>query len=200
MTATPRTVDSATLRSMPTAELMTLFAQLPAPPIEEMRGEYTATVLRQPYPLLRPAAWLTTHNPIVGQWRAKAFNGGNEVVGPGADETPPQTGHGYNAFDRHGGAVQHFPMLTTIAPSRFDGAPAFQLVYKAFNSACGWLNMVDEVRIAGAGLYLGIGTLGFARWQRMTPMPFELAGPVREYRGDIGQPRGDFDLTKALTP
>jgi len=50
-------------------------------------------------------------------------------------------------------------MVTLVAPSRYDGRPAFQLVYRAFRSYCSFIHMVDEVRRLKAGQYLGIGTL-----------------------------------------
>jgi hypothetical protein len=60
--------------------------------------------------------------------------------------------------------------------------------------------MVDEIRRVGPGLYLGIGTAGFIRAQRMRPMPFELMGPQSPYAGDIGRARDGFDLQRELVP
>ena len=185
-------MDTITLRTLSTGELLDLFKTLSAPALTDLDGEYTATLLNQPVPLMRQVSWLGTHNPVLGNWTAKAFNGGR-----GGDGL---TGQGYNNFRTGDDDLQRYPMLTTIAPSRYDGEPAFQLVYRAFNSLCGAVNMVDEVRTVSPGLYLGIGTYGFTRGQRMVPQPFELAGPVAEYRGDIGTRRAGFDLATALKP
>lgn len=91
-------------------------------------------------------------------------------------------------------------MLTLVAPSRFDERPAFQLVYEAFHSRCADTRMVDEIRRVGPGLYLGVGTAGYRRSQRMIPIPFELSGPQTPYQGDLGSRRSRFDLQRALTP
>jgi hypothetical protein len=83
-------------------------------------------------------------------------------------------------------------MKTLIAPSRFDGRPAYQLVYRHFHSVCGSVRMVDEVRRVEPGVYLGIGTYGFTSAQRRISYPFLLQGPVAAYRGDIGRQRKGF--------
>jgi hypothetical protein len=84
-------------------------------------------------------------------------------------------------------------MATLVAPSRFDGRPAFQLVYRAYRSTCGAVHMVDEVRRIRPGAYLLIGTMGILEAQRRVPVPCLLTGPVAEYRGDIGRPRTPFN-------
>jgi hypothetical protein len=168
-------------------ELMELFRTLPAPSLEELDGEYATRLLAQPMPLLRQVYGALIYNPMLGTWLGKAFNG-------------RQTGQGYNYFRRRGRVVRSLPMLTCVAPSRFDGKPAFQLVYRAFHSLCADVHMVDEIRRVGPGLYLGIGTAGFIRAQRLRPMPFELTGPQSPYAGDIGRPRDGFDLQRALIP
>jgi hypothetical protein len=163
-------------------ELLTVFHTLDAPAIDEMHGEYAALLLRQP----RRAAALAVrvYNPLYpGHWLAKAFE-------PVSD----RRGRGYNAFRHLGRVVQRYPMATLIAPSRYNGRPAFQLVYRAFHSYCGFIHMVDEVRRLDAGQYLGIGTLGFTDAQRRTACPFLLTGPVGPYRGDIGEERAGFKV------
>lgn len=83
-------------------------------------------------------------------------------------------------------------MQTLVAPSRYDGKPAYQLVYRAYHSLCGSMHMVDEVRRVAAGLYLGIGTWGFTDVQRQVGLPFMLAGPVAPYGADLGVVREGF--------
>jgi len=167
-------------------ELLRLFLTLEAPGVDEMHGEYAALLLKQP----RRAAALATrvYNPLYpGHWLSKAFR-------PVSD----RRGRGYNSFRHFGRVVQRFPMATLVAASRYDGRPAFQLVYRAFKSYCGFIHMVDEVRRLEAGQYLGIGTLGFTDGQRRTACPFLLTGPVAPYRGDIGNERAGFTVESEL--
>jgi hypothetical protein len=108
-------------------------------------------------------------------WLCKAFRPVSE-----------ETGRGYNSFKLLGRVVQFFPMQTLIAPSRYDGNSAYQLVYQAYHSLCGYIHMVDEVRRISSDLYLGIGTWGFTNRQRHIALPFMLEGPAAPYRGDQG--------------
>lgn len=162
------------------AELRRLFAQLPAPAIDEMEGEYAARLLAQGNWLAAAGERLLLRNPF-RSWLCKAFR----PIDAGA-------GRGYNTFLQRGRVVQAYPMRTLIAPSRFDGRPAYTLVYRHFHSACASVHMVDEVRRVAPGLYLGMGTWGFTAAQRRMAWPFLLEGPVAPYRGDIGRERHDF--------
>ena len=165
-------------------ELLALFRTLEAPGFEEMHGEFAALLLRQPSAPAALSGYLTCYNPLYpGHWLAKAFRPVNDA-----------RGRGYNTSKHFGRVVQRFPMLTLIAASRYDGRPAFQLVYRAFHSYCGFVHMVDEVRRLEDGQYLGIGTAGFSDAQRRVPRPFLLMGPVAPYRGDIGEERAGFEV------
>jgi hypothetical protein len=173
------------LDRLTTAELMSLFATLEAPSLDELVGEFDGRMLAQPKFYL--SLWWTgcLRNPIwPGWWLGKAFRPVNE-----------QEGRGYNRFRHLGRLVERFPFRTLIAPSRFDGRPALQLVYRAYYSACGGVHMVDEVRRVEPGRYLLIGTFGFDRYE---PNPFVLTGPVAPYRNDIGVERPDFSLVEEL--
>ena len=97
-----------------------------------------------------------------------------------------------------GRVTRQGPFLTLIAPSRFDGRPAYQLVYRAYHSICGFVHMVDEVRRLEVGRYLGIGTVGFTDAQRRVPLPFLLTGPIGPYSGDMGKERAGFDVASDL--
>ena len=105
-----------------------------------------------------------------------------------------ETGRGYNSFLQGDRVVQRYPMLILLAPSRFDGQPAFQLVYRHYHSLCGLIHMVDEVRRLEPGRYLGIGTWGFSKRWRQIALPFLLEGPRAAYAGDIGRERSGFRL------
>lgn len=161
-------------------QLQRLFAQLEAPTVDEMSGEYRARLLARGNWLATAGNRLILRNPF-RSWLCKAFR-----------PVDADTGRGYNTFRQGGRVLQAYPMLTLVAPSRFDGRPAYQLVYRQFHSACAAVHMVDEVRRVAPGLYLGIGTWGFTAAQRRMPWPFLLEGPVGPYRGDIGRERDDF--------
>lgn len=165
-----------------TTQLVELFATLECPTIDEMNGEYAARLLRQPTAFAHLAGLVSVGNPLM-PWLVKAFR---PVDG--------ESGRGYNTFRQLGRIVQKFPMITRIADSRFDGQPAYHLIYRAFDSMCGDINMVDEVRRLAPGVYLGIGTWGFTDKQRATPLPFLLEATGEPYRGDIGRPRSGFTL------
>lgn len=177
-----KALSTGDLRRLSTDELLQLFTTLEAPDIQEMQGEYKASLLAQPNWLATAAGWVAVATPFQ-RWLCKGFR---PVDG--------ETGRGYNTFLQGNHIVQRYPMLTLMAPSRFDGQPAFQLVYRHFHSLCGDMHMVDEVRRVAPGLYLGIGTYGFTTAQRRIPYPFLLEGPVAPYRGDIGRERQNFAI------
>lgn len=180
--------SAAELRRLPRDELLRLFATLPAPDLAEMQGEYRARLLAQPYWLATMAGRALLENPFAA-WQCKAFR-----------PLDADHGRGYNTFRQAGRLVQRYPMLTLVAPSRFDGRPAYQLVYRRFHSACGAVHMVDEVRRVAPGLYLGMGTWGFTDAWRRIPWPFLLEGPVAPYRGDIGRERDHFEIGRRELP
>lgn len=169
-------------------ELMVLFSGLAAPELTEMNGQFAAALLVQPSALAQIIGKVTVNNPLMpGRWLCKAFR-----------PVSAQSGRGYNGFAHLGRQVQRYPMHTLIAPSRYDGRPAYTLVYAAFRSACGAVHMVDEVRRVAPGLYLGLGTWGFTDRQRRQALPFVLRGPVGPYAGDIGAPKRGFDVRQEI--
>lgn len=181
--------NDTSLLEMPPDELMVLFKTLDAPKLHEMNGEYNAVMLTQNNSLLDFVWRLAIYTPIwPGTWVGKSFRPVDE-----------NSGRGYNLF-RVGAKkmVQRFSMKTLIAPSRYDGKPAYQLVYRAYHSACGWVNMVDELRVLDNGKFLLIGTAGFTKKQRHVANFFLLEGPLRPYRGDIGKPRKKLNLAKEI--
>lgn len=74
-------------------------------------------------------------------------------------------------------------MKTYLSRSRYDGKEAFILDYTAYRSPACSINMVDELRKINDSLFLGIGTWGYSRWQRMIPFFFALSGPPIKYIG-----------------
>lgn len=163
-----------------TEQLLDLFSTLKAPTIRQMNGEYAARMLAQPNLAATVSGLFSVKNPLV-PWLCKAFRPVDE-----------ETGRGYNTFSQLGKVVQRYPMITSIAPSRFDGRPSYCLVYRAFYSLCGDINMVDEIRWVDGNRYLGIGTWGFTDSWRRIALPFVLEGPIEAYRGDIGKERKGF--------
>ena len=169
-------------------ELFALFGTLEAPALDEMHGEYAARLLTQQNAVFTVAGKASLYNVIYpGHWLSKSFR----PVGR-------ERGRGCNGFRHFGRVVTRFPMATLIAPSRFDGRPAFQLVYRAYRSLFGAMHVVDEVRRLEAGQYLGMGTMGFTDAQRRVPLPFLLEGPVGPYPGDLGEPRPGFTVEREL--
>jgi hypothetical protein len=183
----PLNLTPDAVKRLSTGELMALFTTLEAPSIAEMNGEFAACMLRYPSRLAAALDYLGAYNPVTGYWLCKAFRPAS------ADE-----GRGYNSFRHRGRSVQRSPMVTLLAASRYDGRRAYQLVYRAYHSACGNIHMVDEIRRVAPGVYLGIGTWGLTDAQRRFPRPFLLTGPVAAYRGDIGKPRRGFRLAAEI--
>ncbi|TAK96945.1 MAG: hypothetical protein EPO09_05110 [Aquabacterium sp.] len=185
--AVPELTESDLL-AMGFKDLMALFGKLPAPTVKEMDGEFAARLLAQPSAMAHLIGTLTVNNPLTpGHWLCKAFK-----------PLSAERGQGYNTFAHFGRTVQRFPMQTLIAPSRYDGRPAYTLVYASFRSLCGAIHMVDEVRQVGPDLYLGIGTWGFTDRQRRIPLPFVLRGPIAPYIGHIGLAKKGFDVHQEI--
>lgn len=181
-------LSESDLLAMSLKELMALFARSSAPTVQQMNGEFAARLLAQPSKLAQIIGDVTVNNPLMpGRWLCKAFR-------PMSGER----GRGYNSFAHLGRTVRRYPMETLIAPSRYDGRPAYTLVYASFRSMCGAVNMVDEVRQVGPNLYLGIGTWGFTDAQRRIPLPFVLRGPIAPYAGDLGKHKKMFDVRQAI--
>lgn len=183
-----RTMTVEDLQQLSHQALVDLFKTLDAPRLEDMNGEYQAALLAQPNWLANTVGHLVLNNPY-RHWLTKAFR-----------PVDAHTGRGYNTFQQRGKVVQCYPMLTMIAPSRFDQKPAYQLIYRQFHSSCGSINMVDEIRQVAPDLYLGIGTYGFTDQQRRIAYPFLLKGPIHPYRQDIGRPRAHFKITSREIP
>ena len=173
---------------MSTEQVLAHFKTLECPTIEEINGEYKGEQLRAPGPISSVLCLGFTNNPLfMGKWLSKSFRP--------IDAT---RGRGYNSLRHFGRVNRRGPMRTLIAPSRYDGKPAYQLVYRSFHSACGFVHMVDEVRRLDAGRYLGIGTIGFTDAQRRVPLPFLLSGPVAPYLDDFGRERAGYDVVSEL--
>ena len=107
------------------------------------------------------------------------------------------SGRGYNTLRNFGRDTVQGPMVTLIAPSRFDGKPAYQLVYRAFHSICGFVHMVDEVRRVERPIPRDRHRGLYQRPAPHTPALL-LSGPVAPYKKDVGRERAGFELASEL--
>ncbi|MBI9077283.1 MAG: hypothetical protein JEZ02_17885 [Desulfatibacillum sp.] len=161
------------LQGLKLGKIMEVFSTLPAPGFFEMNGEYKANLMDHGNFLNNMASNLLIGTSLFdGVWLCKCFT----------PESGTQ-GWGYNSFRKSGRVVRKYPMKTSIVKSRFDGRDVFQLYYPGFKSRIGAINMVDEVRKVNDNLYLGVGTWGFTKKQRMIPLPFTLSGPPEPFVG-----------------
>lgn len=173
---------------MRTRDLLELFTALEAPSIDQMDGDYSSELLAQPTALATALGRMAVDRPL-WRWRSKGFRPVDE-----------RSGRGYNSFHAGSRMVRRYPMLTRLLPSRFDGRPAYHLIYPAYRSTCGAINMVDELRVAGEGVFLGVGTWGFTAAQRNVPLPFLLLDVGRPYLGDLGRQRSGFVVSPRVAP
>ncbi len=176
------------LRSLPTAALLELFCELDAPTLDQMHGDYASELLRQPTATATVLGRAAVDRPL-WRWRSKGFR-----------PVDARTGRGYNSFRVGSRIVQRYPMQTRLGPSRFDGRPAYHLLYPAFRSTCGAIGMVDELRVAGDGVFLGVGTWGFSDARRHVALPFLLTDVGRPYLADIGTPRRGWIASSKVMP
>ncbi|HET6418116.1 MAG TPA: hypothetical protein VFG22_17605 [Polyangiales bacterium] len=176
-TSRPESITAVELHMMPRDEVLALYHQLEAPAFEEMHGEFAASLLDQGHAL----GYLLSAFAVnaKGRWLCKAF-----------EPSGPNEGHGYNSFMTPRGVRRSARMRTHIGPSKLPGdtKDAFHLEYADFNDfqrggPGGALlhTMFDEVRKVRAGLYLGIGRVGFTKKARSEPHPFILEGPVARF-------------------
>ncbi|MCB0221340.1 MAG: hypothetical protein KDH09_16710 [Chrysiogenetes bacterium] len=155
------------LRKMPREDLVILFKELPSPSLEEMNGEFAATLLDQ------GAAWENLVGKLAinlpGKWRSKAFL-----------PVSSSASRGYNGFVLRGRDVRRFQMRTSVGASKLTTGESYHLDYSTYNG--GYIGtMRDEVRKVDEHLYLGIGRVGFTKWERRRLLPFLLEGPDRPF-------------------
>lgn len=133
-----------------------------------MQVEFRDELLQLGHPAHRVLIGGTLNNPV-RSWLGKGFR-----------RVDSETGRGYNYFHRPGrGDRFTFPMLTRLSLSALDEQPVFGLIYWAFASPVGAVNMIDEVRRFPDNVYLGFEFCVFTAGQRTVPIPFLLHGPRR---------------------
>jgi len=161
------TMTAGDLKALSAQDLIRLFETLEAPGLEEMNGEFRATLLDQGSWL--DNGWGRLLMKLSGRCLAKAFA-----------PLSPKEGHGYNTFERRGAIVRKYRMLASVGPSLIDERPSYHLDYSTFNRGF-TRTMHDEVRRIAEDLYLGMGRAGFTERQRRHLMPFLLEGPPEPF-------------------
>ena len=133
-----------------------LWTSLPAPTLDELDGEYTGSVHDGGDPVVREAkAEFFCHSPR-GFWLGKAYQPGDDGKGAGKGAGK---GEGHNLYRDPDGTVQrHLRFATEIGSSTVDGRPSLIMTYRAFGNEAGAMDLVDEIRCLGDGVYLGVYT------------------------------------------
>ncbi len=165
---------AADIEKLSRAEVVRLFHAAPAPPYNEMNGEFKAGMAGGG--ILGPPSRLYVAFMFgPGRWEGKAFS--------------PKSGFGYNIFksSRDGKELvkRARKMRIYIGGSQYDGRDSFHLDYSPFNS--GLLHsMRDEIRKINDRLYIGMGSLA-AGGGTINPMPFILSGKPAPWIGPDGE-------------
>lgn len=124
-------------------DLIAVFKTLPPPRQAEMDGEFNGHI-----PDYHHDLWYSTQLALSGgRWLGKAYR-----------SLPHErwSGQGYNRLQMPDGVARNSKFGWEIAPSTVDGRPALIMTYAAFRNWCGGQDLVDEVRRAGDGVYLGV--------------------------------------------
>lgn len=163
-------------------EICEFFANLDAPSIEEMNGEY---VSRYPIAFERERQlWIEKNRG--GHWFGKTYR--PLPVGP-------CQGEGYNLYERKGDvAGRYLRFGWDIAESPFDRKQSLIMRYDIFHRTNGKISLSDEVRRVRKGLYIGFYynndrvnppfNFGWDEERGLTkPEFFFLLGPINRWQG-----------------
>lgn len=161
--------------ALSTTDILELFETLSAPAFSELDGEYTghAHMGDTEESRRQVTAVMYDENSVQGYWLGKAYK-------PTGDDV----GEGYNHWRRSGGAVErNLRFGTHMGDSRLDGRPALIMTYASFDNRSGAVDLVDEIRKLGDGLYLGAATVQKPDGTRSKPGCFVLVGPIGSWVG-----------------
>ncbi len=156
------------------ATVFQLFYAAPAPPFQEMKGEYGAKTM--PVGVLAISADFYTHHLFgPGRWAGKAFF-----------PFEKEKGWGYNIFsgkDKDGKEIlfRVRKMNTYMGKSRIDGKDSFHLDYSPYNSGTVH-SMHDELRKINDNIFLGMGYMALGGGS-INPAPFLIIGPAAKWAG-----------------
>ena len=168
-------VSIAALLKTPRKEVVGLFSELNAPAVDELAGEYRATLLDQ-------GRWANNFFTLLafnlpGAWISKSF----------APLTTTE-GRGYNSFRVGRDVRKIYRMRTYLAPSRFDAADSFHLDYSQVagqQRLVKFAHLAGELRRLGDNTYLGLGSTDFGIAQFHRAAPFVLEGPVAAFDDSV---------------
>lgn len=178
MTASATHAALEDLLQIPQSDLIQLWELLDAPAAGELAGEYTGHL---PFRGLSEEqrewaeAWMLDESSELGYWLGKAFDG-----------AASGNGEGYNVWRKStDNTERNLRFGTELRASERDGRPALVMTYSTFNNGAGKDGLVDHIRKAGPGIYLGLGLRSDG--PVLEPIPgatcFVLSGPVGAWVG-----------------
>jgi hypothetical protein len=159
-------------------ELVERFLGLEPPTAEEFVGELDGVAAAY---LPEVDAFYRSHG--LGTWLGKGYR---------IERHGDWLGHGYNLWATDTGVIRTMRFGWRLSTSMLDGRGCMLMHYSAFENAFGKLDLVDEIRRAADGVYLGLATT--LEPSPLCPQPggpngrslestFLLVGPVREWVG-----------------
>ncbi len=168
------------LNALSRDELVERFLDLESPAAEEFVGEldgHAAAYLSEG----DVDAFYRSHG--LGVWLGKGYR---------IERHGDWLGHGYNLWDTGAGVIRKMRFGWGPGTSMLDGRGCILMHYSAFDNAFGKLDLVDEIRRAADGVFLGLATT--VEPSPLAPRPggpngrslestFLLVGPVREWVG-----------------
>jgi len=148
------------------SDFVQLFYSLPAPAVDDLKGEYKAANL--PAGIMAASVqFYTDHFFGPGKWTGKAFRSING-----------KKGEGYNIFSekKDGTLVRNRTRKidTHVGPSAFDEKDSYHLIYGKYNTFP-VDSMCDELRRLNENLYVGLGYMA-AGGGSINPSPFIVYG------------------------
>ncbi|WP_437773385.1 hypothetical protein [Arthrobacter sp. KNU40] len=169
------------LNALSRDEAEELFRTLPAPDPEEFGGEYagyTAGYLTAQY-----KDFTAQSQGELGKWLGKAFV---------REQYRGWDGHGYNIWEIDGVERRTQRFAWKFGTSMLDGGPCVVMHYAVFDNIHGELDLIDEVRSVGNGIFLATASSRYPSPLaperggpngRALPTTFVLCGPERPCAG-----------------
>jgi hypothetical protein len=185
MTASEAYAALEGLQQLPQPDLIQLWEILDAPEPGELLGEYTGHLMLRGLSVEQRTwaeAWMLDESSGLGYWLGKAFDG-----------RASGTGEGYNFWRKsEGNTERNLRFGTEFRASERDGRPALCVTYASFNNGAGKDGLVDHIRKAGPGLYLGLALRPDGDGLGLIPGAgcFVLTGPVGLWVG-VDDPRAE---------
>jgi hypothetical protein len=163
----------ARLMAMTQEELVELWESLPAPSAGELNGEYTGHLALNGL-TAEQEAWalqqMCDETSELGSWIGKRYDGSETV------------GEGYNVWRKVGPEyVSSLRFKTELLDDAFGRGPALVMYYGTYSETGN--DLVDLVRRAAPGIYVGIGfrTSGEPLGPIFGASAFLMSGPTRPW-------------------